>query len=376
MSNFFSNLYQNVFLWCQPSSQSENKIFIDAITENLIDTKNVVEQGVKLPLYRASKIKYFDRNDYYPISKIDEYSYGYAPIWFALSKQSVIFYARTYGRNSPVYEDNIIILEYKLKPNRKILKIRNEYGQINNNLMKIIVDHVINKIINDKTGIKKNNIIDKIKKSDDFIHLRESNDSIILNEIFNIFRGIYTNNRTGIKLVDELLFQEIINEMICLNLIETFNIVGFWIGFTLIDGPDPIEQEIIIIDNQMRDCLKPLKIYSVRSMLSGEAKIILNEDEYDYEEGKSEELLSEKNTTQQKFKKVNVETSKERREKKTIKDKNKRETQLNKNRIQLLNTNEQFVGGIKNKNKNKNKKNRTKKIKNELSKTKKLRSKK
>ena len=237
--------------WLFPSRNNDINF---AVRDNLIDTENITSH-----LYRASNRKYFDRENY-PIPKMI-----YSPIWFSLNRESVDFYVRTYNRDGKHHDDEVIVLKYQLKPNYKILKMRNENenGQIDKELMKIIVDHVIYKIRNDKDKIK--NIINKIKENVNLKYLTHDeytqnilNDEEILNRVLNTFKGIYSNKRTNMKFIDELLFQEIINEMMHLNLIETCNIVGFWNGFTINDSPDPTPQEIILINNRMRDCLIPM----------------------------------------------------------------------------------------------------------------------
>ena len=265
-SNKNNNKSKNINWFSLTSKPEQNDDeFINAVVNNLIDTENI-----NLNLYRASNRKYFDVENY-PIPKMVD-----SPIWFALNRESVDFYMRTYDRKTKNFEDEIIVNEYQLRPNYKILKIKdeNKNGQMDQELMKIIVDHVVYKIRNDEDKIK--NIINKIKEDGNFKYLTHDentqnilNDESILNNILNTFKGIYSDKRTNMKLIDELLFQEIINEMIRLNLIERYHIVGFWNGFTMNASPDPTPQEIIIINNKMKECLIPIdkkrKIYNINN---------------------------------------------------------------------------------------------------------------
>lgn len=316
--------------WFSSTSQN-NDTFINAILDNLIDSENIPSH-----LYRASNRKYFD-SEKYPMPKM-----AYSPIWFSLNAESVNFYARTYNKKSTKLEDEIIFFEYQLMPSYKILKIRNDDNSLNEELMKIIVDHIINKIKND--GNKMTNIINKLISNDKYKYLTHDeieknilNDSEIINKITNVFKGIYKNERTNDKFIDELLFQEIINEMMHLNIVERYNVVGFWNGYTMNESPDPTPEEIIIIANRMRECLTP----------------ILSEDEIE---------IQEKNKNP---KRVNIiKTQEEKIRRKEEKNKNKTKRNLMVTRIETENN--EIGGGKKyKKNKNKtNKKSKNKKIKN------------
>lgn len=236
--------------WLFSSSGSNDDLFINAVKDNLIDTENI-----KKILYRASEKKYFDRN-LYPIPKM-----VYSPVWFSLNEEDVIFYIK----NHDAKLSSIMSIEYNFKPNYKILNLQREDRRLNREIMKILVDHVISKIEND--NIKKQNISNKIKENDSVKNLLYDevsgnilSDENIVSVVLNEFRGIYKDERTNYKLIDELLFQEIINEMMRLNLVERYNIVGFWNGFSLIKfrDDDVIPEEIVIIGNRMRECLEPI----------------------------------------------------------------------------------------------------------------------
>ena len=125
--------------WFSSSSQNDDK-FINAVKDNLIDTENI-----KIPLYRSSKRQYFDSENY-PIPKM-----VYSPIWFALNKDDVIFYMKTYETTKT---SSGIIVEYNLNPNYKILNLRKENRELDKQIMKILVDHVIDKIRNDNDKIR------------------------------------------------------------------------------------------------------------------------------------------------------------------------------------------------------------------------------
>jgi hypothetical protein len=240
-----------MFSWLFTSRNNDDN-FINAIINNLIDTEDI-----RLNIYRASNRKYFDVQ-HYPIPKMP-----YSPIWFSLKKEDVESYVKTYDRNTKNPDDEVIFLEYEFRPNYKILKIRNDDGQLNKELMKILVDHVVDKIKNDED--KKINILNQLKSDIKFKHWTYDqysenlfSDTEIIKNVLNTFKGIYSNQRTSEKIIDELLFQEIINEMMRLNLIERYELVGFWNGFTVNDSPEPTPEEIIIIGNRMRDCLVPI----------------------------------------------------------------------------------------------------------------------
>ena len=316
------------WLWGSSRLQNIDDKFINAIISNLIDT-----QDVQSNLYRVSDKQYFD-DEKYPIPKMQ-----YSPIWFSLDESSTKMY-------KGFRDQDKIVLEYNFKPNYKILKMRNDNVEMNKPLMKIIVDYVINKILNDEDKIQ--NIIDKIKNNDTVAPLTGTNsvgvngreriifsDDEIINRVLNIFEGIYGDDRTGYKFIDELLFQEIINQMMRLNLIERYNIVGFWNGRTQSFAEYPTPEEIIIIANRMRECLTPV-------IKEQPQPIVLEQ------------------LTKTKFKEANISKPQETKiREKTKKNKTERQSKLNKLRTQVLNESSEsseIIGGKKNKSKNKSKK--------------------
>ena len=234
------------------STRSQNNegegAFIHAITSNLIDTESITKS-----LYRTSEKQYFDE-EFYPRPKPNT---NYSPIWFSLNEQDCLFYMKTHTSKL----NSMILVNYSVKPDYKILNLRQENNQLNLEVMQILVDHVINVI--QKDNIKSTNIINKMKTDNTVKGLiANKNDTAILQDLLDRFKGIYQNTRTNYKLIDELLFQEIINEMIRLNLVKDLNIIGFWNGFSLIPyhNDDVIPEEIVIIANRMRECLQLIRV--------------------------------------------------------------------------------------------------------------------
>ena len=217
-----------MFSWFfQSKKNNDENNFTKAIIDNLINTENIPSN-----LFRASA--YFDVKNY-PIPKKP-----YSPIWFSLYRNDVKGYANTYkvdtenpqntyDRDTENPKKKIIIVEYIIiNPNYKIVNIRNDDNQINKPLMKIIVDYVVDKIRNDEN--KKKIILDTLKSKKKYNYLIHDeysqnilSDTEIINRVLNIFKGIYSDNRTNEKILDELLFQEIIKTKInCFKYEEIF----------------------------------------------------------------------------------------------------------------------------------------------------------
>lgn len=263
-----------MFSWffSSPDKLTNDDKFINAIQEHLIDT-----QDIQLSLYRASRIKYFD-SEHYPISKNIN-----SPIWFTVKIYDVVNYFNNYyTTHMPICMENVIpniekngyyilnisnnennpkIIKYNLNPGYKILNLRLANGSIDSKTIKIIADYAIDKIRNDDS--KKQYIIDRAKKDEELMldieTGQKNNDVFILNNVIKHFEKIYNDDRTGIRLADELLFEEIIFQMVRLNLVQRFNIVGFWNGYSnIFEGRDPVPEEMIIINSRMRECLTPM----------------------------------------------------------------------------------------------------------------------
>lgn len=328
--------------WFFSSSSLNNSEFTNAIVNNLIDTQDIIN-----PLYRVSIRKYFDQ-EYYPIPKTVN-----SPIWFTLNVNDVISYLRQYKQirtatfeninpqldeygiyyssNSDNENDNVIV-KYNLNPNYKILKLRLDNREMDKQTIKIIVEYIIDKIKNDSS--KTAHLISRAKENEEIQpHLERNDDTYILNYIFNEFKGIYNDKRTAVKFIDELLFQELVEQMEILNLIERYNIVGFWNGFSYINMSDEvIPEELVIISSRMKECLSPMIRHA--------------------------EPLEQNQNQNQNIKTVNI--SKTMDEKIAIKNK-----QNKSKRDQELRTRRNINGGSKYKNrKYKTKKYKTKKYKN------------
>lgn len=310
--------------------------FTNAIVENLIDTENI-----QTHLYRTSESKHFDMKNY-PIPKpIPTNHVQISPIWFSLNREEAEKYKRTFEElEENSHENKFIILEYFVKSGYKLLNLKKSDGEINNSLLQILVDYVINQLKNNTDKI--NYFIDRCKE-EEFKYLSKYNYNDAKNHIFELFRNVYTENRNS-RLIDELVFKEIISEMDNKNLIRTHNIVGFWNGYTMIVGAfsDIIPEEIIIMSSRMEECLIPM---------------VENSQKMEEEENKKN------------IKNVNISKiqNEERRNKFLEKGKKGRQLTANRKRQEIIDESSEIYGGKTNKNKKiKNKKtvkNKNKKIK-------------
>lgn len=210
---------------------SENN-FKEAIKNNLIEMNSLTDN-------KSNSIDYL-----YRVGRIDEEYFPNRgpndPIWFAMNEDDNKYYYEKFINP----HRQCIKYEIEKNANKKILNLRNPNGYLNSELMKILIEHIINQI--DKTiFIPKGLIIENNNKNK-----------------YDIFRRYYDGTLDDGK-IDDFIFKSIITEMNRIDEIKLFDVVGFLVGKRQINSLNytsdtDIPPEMILINGKIKECLTPI----------------------------------------------------------------------------------------------------------------------